>query len=375
MTFNTLREIQPIVERIEEILKLTYESNEDFNARLDELEPINVARLGPYRPSAVLFWTDRASYLRELEEWTSQRARECHEDALAYLRKTEQIPLLLDLAKAINLHRITPFVGAGLSVACEYPMWGQALKKLAARLQDVLPENIEPLLNNYEYLRVAQLLKEAASAQVDHFIRTEFRQRPEPIAGPVLLLPKLSSGCVVTTNFDTIIEDLFARENIPLDGYMYGMQPGNNFVQRLLRGERCILKLHGNAGQENTYVFTEEQYRIAYGEPISFGNHLPRALRQIFIGGSLLFLGCSLEQDRTLELFKTVISEASFEIPDHFALLSEPDEKKLKVQKEERLLTLKIRPIWYSAPNHDHSLLEKILSLAIAIAHEEVVLS
>lgn len=31
-----------------------------------------------------------------------------------------------------------------------------------------------------------------------------------------------------------------------------------------------------------------------------------------------------MEQDKTLDLFKHVVDEAAFEIPDHFALLNEP---------------------------------------------------
>lgn len=229
----------------------------------------------------------------------------------------------------------------------------------------------------YDYLQAAQVLHDAAAQQVQHFIKTEFRQRGA-INGPARLLPELANGCIVTTNFDTVIEDLFRDRGQPLDGYMHGTQAGNNFVQRLLRGERCILKLHGDAGQANTHVFTRAQYQAAYGEPFAFQNQLPRALRQIFISHSLLFLGCCLEQDKTLDLFKSVVDEAAFEIPDHFALLNEAATPQERARKEDRLLQLKIRPLWYATPadadgKPDHSLLEQILKLAIAVARRQVV--
>jgi hypothetical protein len=229
----------------------------------------------------------------------------------------------------------------------------------------------------YDYLQAAQVLHDASAQQVQHVIRTEFQQR-HPIKGPVRLLPELGNGCVVTTNFDTVIEDLFRERGQPLDGYMHGTQAGNNFVQRLLRGERCILKLHGDAGQPNTHVFTRSQYQAAYGEPLAFQNQLPRALRQIFISHSLLFLGCSLEQDKTLDLFKSIVDEGAFEIPDHVALLNAPVTVPERARKEARLLQLKIRPLWYVTSvdtdgNPDHSLLEKILKLAIAVARKQVV--
>jgi uncharacterized protein (DUF2267 family) len=238
-------------------------------------------------------------------------------------------------------------------------------------------QDIESLMAQYDYLQAAQVLHNAAAEHVQHFIKTEFRQRGT-INGPVRLLPELANGCIVTTNFDTVIEDLFRDRGQPLDGYMHGTQAGNNFVLRLLRGERCILKLHGDAGQANTHVFTQAQYKAAYGEPFAFQNQLPRALRQIFISHSLLFLGCSLEQDKTLDLFKSVVDEAAFEIPDHFALLNEPATPQERARKEARLLQLKIRPLWYATPTDgdgkpDHSSLEQILKLAIAVARRHVV--
>jgi hypothetical protein len=129
-------------------------------------------------------------------------------------------------------------------------------------------------------------------------------------------------------------------------------------------------------------VFTQAQYEAAYGDaggaPFAFQNQLPRALRQIFISHSLLFLGCSLEQDKTLDLFKSVVDEGAFEIPDHFALLNEPATPPERARKEARLLQLKIRPLWYATSQGadgtpDHCLLEQILKLAIAVANRQVV--
>lgn len=324
---------------------------------------------------------ERDAYLDELDHWEGQREVDEHEAATAFIKASDQQAVFLDLVDAVRFRRIAPFVGAGLSKPCGYPMWGEALRKLAQKLNDLGVQDIEPLMAQYDYLQAAQVLHDAAAEQVQHFIKTEFRQRGA-IGGPVRLLPEIANGCIVTTNFDTVIEDLFREQGQPLDGYMHGTQAGNNFVQRLLRGERCILKLHGDAGQANTHVFTLVQYQAAYGgaggEPFAFQNQLPRALRQIFISHSLLFLGCGLEQDKTLDLFKSVVDEAAFEIPDHFALLNEPATSQDRARKEARLLQLKIRPLWYATPadangKPDHSLLEQVLKLAIAVARRQVV--
>lgn len=386
MDIQKLRDNKLIVDKVEEALQAAYSSNEEFNAVLDEAEPLSFKSLRDpeheylVKVSDALYWVERDAYLDELVSWEEQREVNQHEAATAFVKGSDQQAVFLDLVDAIRSRRIAPFVGAGLSRPCGYPMWGEALRKIAQKLQGLDVQDIEPLMAAYDYLQAAQVLHEAAAQQVEHFIKTAFRQRGA-ITGPVTLLPRLANGCIVTTNFDTVIEDLFRDSGQPLDGYMHGTQAGNNFVQRLLRGERCILKLHGDAGQPNTHVFTQAQYQAAYGgdggEPLAFQKQLPRALRQIFISHSLLFLGCSLEQDKTLDLFKSVVDEGAFEIPDHFALLNEPATPQERARKEARLLQLKIRPLWYPAPadvegKPDHSLLEQVLRLAIAVARKQV---
>ncbi len=383
MDIKKLRENKLIVDKVEEALQAAYTSNGDFNAVLDEADPLTFKSLRDpeheyrIRISDALYWVERDAYLDELDHWDGKCQIDQHEAASRFIKESDQGAVFLDLVDALRIGRIAPFVGAGLSRACGYPMWGEALRKLAQKLEGLGFPDIEPLMAQYDYLQAAQVLHAAAPDQVQNFIKTEFRKRGA-ILGPIRLLPELAKGCIVTTNFDSVIEDLFSDLQQGLDGYMYGTQPGNAFVQRLLRGERCILKLHGDARQENSYVLTQAQYEAAYGQPLAFQNQLPRALRQIFISHSLLFLGCSLEQDKTLDLFKFVINEAAFEIPDHFALLNEPRTPQERAAKEARLLKLRIRPLWYSTPEGedgkaDHSLLEQILKLAIAVARRQVV--
>jgi hypothetical protein len=84
------------------------------------------------------------------------------------------------------------------------------------------------------------------------------------------------------------------------------------------------------------------------------------------------------ENFTTVDLFKFVVEEAAFEIPDHFALLNDPGSLQERAAKEARLLKLRVRPLWYSTPEGvdgkpDHSLLEQILKLAIAVARQQVV--
>ena len=150
---------------------------------------------------------------------------------------------------------------------------------------------------------------------------------------------------------------------------MHGTQQ-HNFFSRLVRGQRCLLKLHGDADDPQTYILTRTQYHDAYGEPLNFQRALPKALRQIFISNSLLFLGCSLEKDRTLDLFRQIKQQSEYEIPDHYALLPLPDDQQERQQKETNLLELNIQPIWY--PNEEHDYVELLLRLVLDIADKRI---
>ncbi len=378
MDIQQVRESGLIIEKVEQALQAAYSSNSAFNESVDSGGPISFRSLKDpehvysYYPSEVLYWADRKAYLDELDEWDDRQSSDRHQETVEYLKSSGQLSTFLDIVDAVRLRRVAPFVGAGLSQACGYPSWASALEKLVVRLEGISVQDIRPFLETKDFLKAAQVLFDASPAQARNFIRTEFRSGLGAIQGPVKLLPEISQGCIVTTNFDTVIEDIHNQINQPLDGYMYGTQPGNNFVPRLLRGERCILKLHGDARQENTYVFTEGQYQEAYGDPVDFRKPLPRALRQIFISHSLLFLGCSLEQDRTLELFQSIVDEAAFEIPDHFAILPRLDAADARAEKASRLLRLKIQPLWYEPVENDHSMLERLLQLALAVARQQV---
>jgi len=366
-----------VVDSVEKALQSNYESHSSFNSVLDELQSnIEIVSLKDsahkygYTPSEVLYWVDRKAYGDELDSWQGVCQLEKHQEAMAFLKRTKQESIFNDLVDAIRVGRIVPFFGAGLSKSYGYPMWGEALKKLAEKIDCTIDDHLEI----FDYLGAAQALYDHSSDEFHNFIRTEFRQRSigSRELGVVSLLPQLVRGCVITTNFDSIIEDVLKEKGHSLDAYIHGAQEGHNFFQKLIRNERCILKLHGDAGHDKTYIFTMQKYDEVYGNPICFKKQLPRALRQIFISHSLLFVGCSLEQDRTLELFQSVVVEESFEIPDHFALLNAPTDSLQKRDKERRLLKMKIRPIWYDAPNHDHALLEKILALLLAVANREV---
>ena len=345
----------------------------EFNKHFDGNEPLIVpspqGEVGQYQyeRSKVLFWVDREAYEDERISWYNKASLELHLDAITLIRNNGHSAPFRDLIDAVKRQRIVPFVGAGLSQPMNMPLWGEALKTLHRRLPNLNDPHVTALIDSGEYLEAAQVLADHDAVLTNNFIRTTYRV--PSIDGPVVLLPRVAHGCIVTTNFDDAIEEVYKRSNVAFNGYMHGTQH-HNFFTRLVRGEHSILKLHGDADDSQTYILTKTKYTKAYGEPLEFQKPLPKALRQIFISNSLLFLGCSLEQDRTLELFGRVRDQSEYEIPNHYAILPAPDSPAAKQQKESNLLKLNIQPIWY--PGSKHEFVEKLLRLVIDVAENRI---
>jgi hypothetical protein len=352
-----------------------YENNNDFNVYFDGDEPLTI--LSPrqdggvyqYERSKVLFWLDREAYNDERAAWANDVNQAKHQEATELLLSNGLVVPFQDLIDAVERGRIVPFVGAGLSKPIGMPLWGEALAQLLVRLPGADAPVIGPLIDSGSYLEAAQMLAEHDYVQTTNFIRTTYRAQKINLAGPMLLLPRFAKGCIVTTNFDDAIEKVYELNKVEFKAYMHGTQE-HNFFQRMVRGDRCFLKLHGDAENDATYILTKDQYANAYGDPFDFRKPLPKALRQIYISQSLLFLGCSLDQDWTLELFKKAKEQDEYQIPGHYAILPFPIDPQIKQQKARSLLELNIQPIWY--PEGEHEFVEKLLQLIVDVTEHRV---
>lgn len=391
MPIEKVKQSAELIKQVELFLENGLKDNDSFNAALDGEDVIDIRSLQDhentyhYTASEVLYWVDRTVYLDELDNWNGEQLKEIHAEAIQHIAESNQEAVFSDLISLIRRKKVAPFIGAGISAAAGYLSWEKTLRQLGERLTSVDNNDVEQLIGENKFLRLAQNLHNASSVQLNNHVRTTFRVKSEieenrnRIPKVIQLLSRLCSGAMVTTNFDTLIEDWFKSKGAPeFDGFLFGLQQNSNFVQKLLKGDRCLLKLHGDASQPETYVFTEEQYKQGYGDgEIDFRRQLPKALRQVYISHSLLFLGCSLSQDKTMELFKHVKEEGQFVIPEHFAFLASPvkDDGEVDLEElqviEDRLLEIGIRPVWYSK-NNGHEMLTQLLELAVNVAENRV---
>ena len=263
---------------------------------------------------------------------------------------------LRDRLTGANPIPLVPFVGAGLSVPMGFPSWGGFLKGLAAECGK--STEVVALLAEGKYEEAAETVEEGLSPEIfnDRVQHNLGKRRSEAceLKGAILALPEFAGGAVVTTNFDRVLERVFEEAGAAFEHIAWGAQV-DSMRKALAESKPFLLKIHGDAEERTGRVLTKREYERSYaaGDPEGLRAHLGRA----FQGRTLLFVGCSLGADRTMDVLAEVLKQASGLA--HFAIVEKPAADDEFFAKQRLLGTRGIRPIWYPAGRHD--LIEPLL--------------
>ncbi len=263
-----------------------------------------------------------------------------------------------------NISVLCPFIGAGLTQFAYYS-WADALRQLVQKITEKgRAEQILSLINARRYLEAAQLLEELRSPlNLSHDIVYLFSsKRLEENKGKlpdeaIYLLPLLFQGLVLTTNFDTALETVFQMHGTPFQSVFH---PGHHelLLQSIRhRSGNYLFKLHGTVTGDlieySSIVFTKKQYNLHYGQTAP----LPQELKQCFVQKPILFLGCSLEQDLTMDVLDSILVPGM----NHYAILN--CQKGDRDKKIRELGRRQIRVILYEDNRHEavRIILERLL--------------
>ena len=289
--------------------------------------------------------------------------------ALASLAdNTINLPLLIKQLK--TRVGVVPFVGAGMSVPFGFPAWRPFLESQAP--DDAARQQIRNLLDAGEYEEAAEsLLRSRGADTFQTALADTFgtHRLPNPLpAAAILQLPRLCSGPVLTTNFDPVLERVFDSARRPFEDRILGMEV------KVLRGafdqsRPVLVKLHGDAADQSSRVLTRSDYERAYGDQ----EPLKPVLRFAMQARPLLFLGCSLGNDRTVRVLEALADELrqrkAGDLLAHYTVVEQPANDAEFATRHERLKQLGIFPIWY--PTGQHQLLTDLLDYLAVAAQKE----
>lgn len=327
-----------------DFLKSLYD--EELNSEGDiEIVSLSFAR------SRILSELEPSSYDVSFEEWLTQRKERLIYKANEILQLHDNYNRFEQLKRTYDNGRTMLFVGAGISMQSGYPGWTQFLYD-ACDESHVTEEDLAVLLSAGEYEEAAQVLHDDMTPAVfNELLESTFKSNKE-IYGNIHYLPMLfPSSSIITTNFDELIDRIYKGVDQGFDQIRSGKTLSE--VLRLIpMGTRMLIKIHGNCDLVAERVLLKNEYDAAY----AVGNDVKNFFNRILFGQSLLFIGCSLNIDRTLQSMMEVVEENSPEtLPRHYAFL-ELKNGDDRVARKKELARANIFPIWYPEGEHDESI-------------------
>jgi hypothetical protein len=291
---------------------------------------------------------DPDAYRAEFDLWLNEvwkpEQQQRREEILGLYANKKRYADLLD---AVQRRQVVPFVGSGMSVASGLPTWADFLRSVRTYTK-VEPPELEDLLACYRYEEAADLLASKTNARlfaerVEHDLRIDDVRR---IAGAVRLLPAIFRGLVITTNLDNVLEKSYESCAIPFVHILSGTEIAQ---YRTLKSANSsfALKLHGDCKRTTGRVLLSSEYRKAYAKSSTVRNELALLYRT----NNLLFMGCSLGPDRTVDLIREAASQDD-SMPKHYCFSHRPADEAMRLEREIFLTQRGVYPIWYDLP-HD----------------------
>ena len=267
------------------------------------------------------------------------------------------------LEKCLIEHSVVPFVGAGLSVDGGFPSWKAHLKQ-QGRTSGIDAAHVDELLENGQYEEVIEEIE--SKGYKDAFIQEikDVFSKTGTLTDTTLRLSELFTDTLITTNYDHLIEQVYDTG----DEKNLQIVDTSDILEPPLHGKTTVIKLHGDIKKPVQCILGKKQYDEAYGNgTLDMEKPIPKLLSFYYRTSSLLFLGCSLNRDRTMEVFKAVKEKLEKEkkdidIPPHFSLESMPETEEELIERNVYLLNFGIIPIWF--PKGSYDFIEQILHLS-----------
>lgn len=346
-----------------------YEHFADFNDWLDGDEGEGLREQygldALNHPSKAFYAGDREAYEQAFQQYQLERRHEVlsqryleeqFTDDHWYRRNQAH---LTQLVERMETGQVVPFVGAGISVAAGYPSWKDHLLQ-QGRTAGIDLAHIEGLLLEGGYETIIEDVENQRGRDVFvQEIRDVF-SRVEPTPEVVWRITELFKNTVITTNYDRLIEQAYDLRKENTAQIINGTSAGD----RAKPGYVTVYKLHGDVEQPASCILGKNQYDQAYGNGVlDMERQIPKLLAYQYKNSSLLFLGSSLNDDRTVQVFRHIKENLGDEmVPQHFAIEQAPEEEADLADRNAYLTQLGITPIWFEQGCFES--VESILQLA-----------
>lgn len=234
--------------------------------------------------------------------------------------------MVMDLVRLVSdlvPERCVIFFGAGASIPSGGPKAEKIVSTLAARFR------IESTGLNLK--EISTLVEKTVSNRRDLIaaVRPLFSNL-KPTGG-LLTLPLYKWRGLYTTNYDTLIEQVFKIKNLSLNVYNTNF----DFSQVEIPGAQKLFKMHGSIdkdvvdGNQSRLILSEDDYELTF----DYRKIIYDRLKSDVNGASLVIIGHSLADDHIREIVSRAV-KINLEIQNHRAitvLAYERDENRAKL--------------------------------------------
>ena len=202
-----------------------------------------------------------------------------------------------NLIENIRKEQVTLFLGSGFSFKAGGPkssaLVDSLLSKMSSEERDSLAgKQLDYVAEEYEQVYGRDSLLEIIKAQMD-FER-------EDMSDHVFLTQIPHFHRIITTNYDTLIEDTYGKEK------SYVVRNTKDCVN-LPSDKTLIFKLHGDFSEKDNVIITKDDYTdyfVRRRNPL-----LWNLIQAEVLTNDILFIGYSLEDSNIFEIMKTIKTE------------------------------------------------------------------
>ncbi len=235
-------------------------------------------------------------------------------------RNASELPALVSYLRE---GRCVLFVGAGLSRPAGYPGWGDLMKQVVDGTSEILGDaargdELDALMSRGQFIDVADQCRTLLGRiYFGRLLRSLLARQVAPPEATHRAIVGTPYACIVTTNFDTLLEDAFARwSDFGIPKAPTGMELSQHGTL-LLDGAFFILKAHGTIHDDNSMVFTSEDYRrITHANPA-----FQAVMSSLLLTHAVLFVGYSLSDPNFRLLMDSQLTTFGSEAPPRYALM------------------------------------------------------
>jgi len=294
-----------------------------------------------------------------------------------------------------DIDRALPLIGAGMSIPFGCLSLNDLLIKLAIEWfkdDESVFKIVDDNIKNNTIHRAIDILDETHfKGRIQSFLEEHFEKKQfdlsanltrfnslEKIINRINKRGTMGSNFILTTNYDNVIEctidEMNKKKNANIKYDVFS--PHSNNLSKLFDKEFTdklkVFKFHGDYKDRDSLVITTDSFKANYGITgdleapdikVDHSNNVNKILRKILGNHSILFLGCSLDEDPFIKLFRSWLTHSMYR---NYAVLLKPENNDDMRNLSKQALLMDTSVIWVKEGNYDwiDAIIEYVFTLS-----------